>query len=105
MLNLKKLLFKICDMLDMIGYEDIQFTDVTISAGTPGTRGAQRSITWTHGSANALSFVPIYVGNSDEYWVYGFMSGNTIYVNFYRAKNTASSASTTVRVYYLKKWV
>ena len=85
-------------------YQDFAFTNVSISSGTIGTRGAQSSVANPHESDGwvVAAICPVYIGNSSEYQVEPFYSNGNIYCNFYRATSGASSASATIRVVYMR---
>lgn len=66
------------------------------SAGTIGTRAAQQTYT---PSAIPTSVQVTYIGTSSKYIPLVFISGNTVYCNYYRADaSAASTGDGTVRV-------
>ena len=103
MLSIKKLLIKILEQCG-ITWEQFEI-NTSYSAGTVGTRGAQWTTPWTHGTDYVLAILPVYVGDSSAYNVQPFYSNGAIYVNFYRASTQAvSNAAATIRVVRMKKW-
>lgn len=89
-------------------YRNYVTTDVSYSAGTPGSRGAQKTFDLDAGVTVVGVFVS-FLADSSRYIVIPFISGSTaggvkLYVNFYRADSSALGAAdhAIVRVVYMR---
>lgn len=89
-------------------YKEYTTTDVSYSAGTPGSRGAQKTFDLDTGVTVVGVFV-CFMADSARYIVIPFISasgttGTKLYVNFYRADSNALGAAdhARVRVLYMR---
>ena len=80
-------------------YKSFQFENVQVSAGTVGERGAQVSADLDiTGYTTGIVFT--YISDSSYAIPLAFISGNKVYVNFYRTSTTARTISVDVRITY-----
>lgn len=89
-------------------YKEYTATDVSYSAGTPGSRGAQKTFDLDTGVTVVGVFVS-FLADSSRYIVIPFISasgttGTRLYVNFYRADSNALGVAdhARVRVLYMR---
>jgi hypothetical protein len=80
--------------------------DDAISAGTPGTRGAQKIVSYNCPAGYTVSSVIVtYSNNSNLVHPFVFLSNSNLYVNWYRATANAidvGSAGISLRLTYVK---
>lgn len=80
-------------------YKSFQFENVQVSAGTVGERGAQVSADLDITGATS-GIVMTYISDSTYAIPVPFISGNKVYVNFYRTSTSARIISVDVRITY-----
>ena len=80
-------------------YKSFQFENVSVSAGTVGERGAQVSADLDI-TGYTSGIVMTYISDSTYAIPVPFISGNKLYVNFYRTSTSAKTISVDVRITY-----
>ena len=80
-------------------YKSFQFENVSVSAGTVGERGAQVSADLDI-TGYTSGIVMTYISDSTYAIPVPFISGNKMYVNFYRTSTSARTISVDVRITY-----
>lgn len=91
---------------NMFVYKRFDFNGVSITAGTPGTRAAQRTMNVAKKGYRALPPSLYYVNNSGLANVKAFFgwadNNNKLTVNFYRASGGSGTMNVTVEIVYVR---
>lgn len=92
---------------NMFVYKRVDFNGVSITAGTPGTRAAQRTMNVAKKGYRALPPNLYYVNNSGLANVKAFFgwadNNNKLTVNFYRASGGSGTMNVTVEIVYVRE--
>ena len=95
------------DIDTLIKFEEISVSpDSAITAGTPGTRGAQKQVSYNKPTGYRIVGIEfIYIANSAYITPFAFTSNDVLYINWYRAVPDAipiAQAIVSIRVTYAK---
>ncbi len=93
------------DRLPMFYFQKISFNDVAITAGTPGTRAAQKTKSIAKKGYKIVDVRLTYVNDSSLANVdpfMGFGDEKRLCVNFYRASGKAGAINATIMVVYVR---
>lgn len=74
--------------------------DAQIPAGAIGTRGAQVTLHLDYPASRLKSITVVGIGSSADYFPVAFITGETLYCNYYRTSTSAVAATATIRCVY-----